>query len=237
MLLCSFGWVRVIEFNVEFPGSTTEGLRRQLDVNISLPRLRSQTETRFVQTKMNARRGCRTFKIRRSGNTDERTMVWTWTHDGLDMNARWSGHERTMVWWTHDGLDMNARKSGHERTKIFRAFMSRLSCVHVQTIVCSPDFRAFMSRQSCGHVQTIVRSCPDHRAFMSRFSCVHQAEKDCWGAVQILEAEDREVSKTPKIRIFKVFFYVRYMSIFILIGDIAFFVIVRAKFKASTYQY
>ena len=84
--------------------------------------------------------------------------VW-WTHESLDMNARWSGHERTMVWtWTHDGLDMNARKSGNERTKIFRAFMSRLSCVHVQTIVRSPDHRAFMSRPSCVHVQTIVRS-------------------------------------------------------------------------------
>ena len=53
---------------------------------------------------------------------------------------------------------MNARKSGNERTKIFRAFMSRLSCVHVQTIVRSPDHRAFMSRPSCVHVQTIVRS-------------------------------------------------------------------------------
>ena len=53
---------------------------------------------------------------------------------------------------------MNAQKSGNERTKIFRAFMSRLSCVHVQTIVRSPDHRAFMSRPSCVHVQTIVRS-------------------------------------------------------------------------------
>ena len=53
---------------------------------------------------------------------------------------------------------MNARKSGNERTKIFRAFMSRPSCVHVQTIVRSPDHRAFMSRPSCVHVQTIVRS-------------------------------------------------------------------------------
>ena len=63
-----------------------------------------------------------------------------------------------------------------------------------------------MSRPSCGHVQTNVRSCPDHRAFMSRFSCVHQTEKiTYWGAVQILEAEDREGSKTPQIQIFEVF--------------------------------
>ena len=121
------------------------------------PRLRSQTETRYVQTEMNARRGCRAFKITRSGNTDERTMVWTWPHDGLDMNARWSG-DRTMVWtWTHECLDMNARK-------IFvRSF---------------PDFRAVISRPSWIHVQTIVRSCPDHRAFMSRLSRVHQTEKN-----------------------------------------------------------
>ena len=68
---------------------------------------------------MNARRRCRAFKITRSGNTDERTMVWTWTHDGLDMNARWSG-ERTMVWtWTHESLDMNAQWSGFERTMVW----------------------------------------------------------------------------------------------------------------------
>ena len=54
----------------------------------------------------------------------------------------------------------------------FRAFMSRLSCVHVQTFVRScPDFRAFI-RLSCIHVQTFVRSCPDFRAF-DRLSCVH----------------------------------------------------------------
>ena len=70
-----------------------------------------------------------------------------------------------------------------------------------------PDFRAFMSRPSCGHLQTIVRSFPDHRPFMSRLSCVHQTEKiTCWGVVQILEAEDRERPKTPKMQIFKVFF-------------------------------
>ena len=53
---------------------------------------------------------------------------------------------------------MTARWSGHDRTKNFCAFRSRLLCVHVQTIVRSPDHRAFMSRPSCVHVQTIVRS-------------------------------------------------------------------------------
>ena len=57
--------------------------------------------------------------------------------------------------------------------------MFRLWCVHVQTFVRSPDFRAFMFRLSgvhvrfsCVHVQTFVRSCPDFRAF-DRLSCVH----------------------------------------------------------------
>ena len=67
------------------------------------------------------------------------------------------------------------------RSPDFRAFMSRLSCVHVQTFLQSPDFRAFMSRLSRVHVRIFVRSCSDFRAFMSSFrafmsrlSCVHQ---------------------------------------------------------------
>ena len=63
----------------------------------------------YVQTKMNAWRGRRALKTTRSGNADERTMVWTEMHESLDLNARKSG-ERTMVWtWTHESLDMNAR--------------------------------------------------------------------------------------------------------------------------------
>ena len=55
------------------------------------------------------------------------------------------------------------------RSPDFRAFMSRLSCVH-QTFVRSPDFRAF-NQFLCVHVQTFVRS-PNFRAF-NQFSCVH----------------------------------------------------------------
>ena len=50
---------------------------------------------RYVQTQMNARRGCRAFKFTWSGNKEKRTKVWTWTHESLDMNARKSDHERT----------------------------------------------------------------------------------------------------------------------------------------------
>ena len=76
-----------------------------------LPRLRSQTESPYVQTQMNARRGVVRSNLhsletrknaRKSGH--ERTK-------GL-MNARKSGHERTK------GL-INARKSDHERTKVW----------------------------------------------------------------------------------------------------------------------
>ena len=159
--------------------------------------MRSQTETSYVQTEMNARRGCRAFKITRSGNTDERTMVWTWTHDGLDMNARWSGHERTKVWtWTHE----------------------KFSCVHFQTFVRScPDHRAVMSRPSCVHVQTIVRSCPDFRAFTRRKKIL-PAGVHC----RSLKLKTERVPKLHKSRYLKSFFYVRNMNIFILIVDIVF---------------
>ena len=103
----------------------------------------------------------------------------------------------------------------HPRPK---QYMSRLSCVLVQTIVRSNSnscvqcqiFSASMSRPSSVHVQTIVRSNPDHRAFISRLSCVHQTEKKIsaekkWGAVLFLEDEDRECSKIPQIHMFKVY--------------------------------
>ena len=46
---------------------------------------------------------------------------------------------------------------------------SQTEVAYVQTFVRSPDFRAFMSRLLCVH-QTFVRSCPDFRAF-TRLSC------------------------------------------------------------------
>ena len=58
------------------------------------------------------------------------------------------------------------------RSPDFRAFMSRLSCVHQTFVLLCPDFCAF-TRLSCDHVQTFVRSS-DFRTFMSRFLCVHQ---------------------------------------------------------------
>ena len=42
---------------------------------------------------------------------------------------------------------------------------SQTEVAYVQTFVRSPDFRAFMSRLSCVH-QTFVRSCPDFRLFL-----------------------------------------------------------------------
>ena len=80
-----------------------------------------------------------------------------------------------------------------------KRYMSRLSCVLVQTIVRSKpnscvqrqNFGASMSRPSCVHVQTFVRS-PDRKKITS-----------C-GAVLFLEDEDREGYKITKIQIFNV---------------------------------
>ena len=52
----------------------------------------------------------------------------------------------------------------------FRAFLSRPSCTPsscVRRQICPdhPRPKQYMSRLSCVHVQTIVRSCPDFRAF------------------------------------------------------------------------
>ena len=82
---------------------------------IKVPRLRSQTESRYDQTQLNARRGCRAFKFTWSGNKEKRTKVWTWTHERSDERTKvwtWtheSFDERTKVWtWTHESLIMNA---------------------------------------------------------------------------------------------------------------------------------
>ena len=148
--------------------------------------MRSQTETRYVQTEMNAR-----------------SVVRSKLH-GLEtrMNARWSGHERTMVWtWTHDGL-VNARWSGHERTKVWTWTHEKFSCVHFQTFVRScPDHRAVMSRPSCVHVQTIVRSCPDFRAFTRRKKIL-PAGVQC----RSLKLKTERVPKLHKSRYLKSFF-------------------------------
>ena len=61
------------------------------------------------------------------------------------------------------------------RLHAFRRFhdlMSRCYCVY-QISVCFPDFRAFMSRLPCVHVQTFVRSFPDFFSFIFRIPCVH----------------------------------------------------------------
>ena len=101
----------------------------------------------------------------------------------------------------------------------FRAFLSRPSCTPsscVRRQICPdhPRPKQYMSRLSCVHVQTIVRLCPDHPAFKSRPSCVHvqtfvrspdRKKITSWGAVLFLEDEDREGSKIPQIHMFKVY--------------------------------
>ena len=132
----------------------------------SIPRLRSQTETRYVQTGPDGKCLCPDrprLKVPMSRPSQtESGYVQTFVRSKFFV--RFSCVRRQIC-------------PDHPRPK---QYMSRLSCVLVQTIVRSNSnscvqrqiFRAFMSRPSCVHVQTIVRS-PDHRAFMSRPSCVH----------------------------------------------------------------
>ena len=139
----------------------------------------SQTQIVYVQIVPNGKWICpdyRAFKTFRAFFVRSKAICPDhprWTHESLNFNARWSGHDRTIVWtWTHESLIMNAQKFFVRSCPDFRAFMSRPSCGHQTIVLSCPDHRAFMSRPSCGH-QTIVLSCPDHRAFMSRPSCAH----------------------------------------------------------------
>ena len=121
-----------------------------------LPRLRSQTESRYVQTVPDGKCLCPDRPRRK-----------------VPM-SRLSCVHQTSVRSCPDFRAFTRLSCVHVQTFVrscpdFRAF-DRLSCVH-QTFVRSPDFRAFMSRLSCVH-QTFLRKCPDFRAF-TKLSCVH----------------------------------------------------------------
>ena len=116
------------------------------------PRLRSQTETRYVQTGPDGKCLCPDrprLKVPMSRPSQtESGYVQTFVRSKFFV--RFSCVRRQIC-------------PDHPRPK---QYMSRLSCVLVQTIVRSNSnscvqrqiFRAFMSRPSCVHVQTIVRS-------------------------------------------------------------------------------
>ena len=156
-----------------------------------LPRLRSQTETRYVQTGPDGKCLCPDrprlkVPMSRPSQTE-------------------SGYVQTFVRFKFFVRFSCVRRQicpDHPRPK---QYMSRLSCVLVQTIVRSNSnscvqrqiFRAFMSRPSCVHVQTIMRSNPDHRAFMSRLSCVHQTEKKLHPGVQCYSLK-MKTERVPK---------------------------------------
>ena len=63
------------------------------------------------------------------------------------------------------------------RSPNFRAFISRLSCVHQTFMRSCPDFRAF-TRLSCVQVQTFVRSYPEFRAFTDTTSVVSSVKSN-----------------------------------------------------------
>ena len=112
-------------------------------VNVE-PRLRSQTESRYVPTVPDGKCLCPDRPRRKVPMSRLSCVHQTFVRSCPDFRAftRLSCvHVQTFV-----------------RSPDFRAFMSRLSCVHVQIFVRSPDY-------SCVHDQTFVRS-PD-------YSCVH----------------------------------------------------------------
>ena len=137
---------------------TLYSVQEHLNQSKCFPRLRSQTESRYVQTVPDGKCLCPDRPRRKVPMSRLSCVHQTFVRSCPDLRAftRLSCvHVQTFV-----------------RSPDFRAFMSRLSCVYVQTFVRSPDFRAFMSRLSCVHVQSFVRST-DFRAF-TRLSCVHQ---------------------------------------------------------------
>ena len=166
----------------------TAAIFLQLGICRCLPRLRSQTESRYVQTVPDRKCLCPDRPRRKVPMSRLSCVHQTFVRSCPDFRAF------TRLSCVHAQIFV--------RSPDFRAFMSRLSCVHVrtkclmnaqffvrprpkvpmsrpsqtesayvQTFVRSPDLRAFMSRLSCVH-QTFVRSCPDFRAF-TRLSCVH----------------------------------------------------------------
>ena len=161
------------------------------------PRLRSQTESRYVQTVPDGKCLCPDRPRRKVPMSRLSCVHQTFVRSCSDFRAftRLSCvHVQTFVRSCPDFRAFTKLSCVHVQN--FRAF-TRLSCVH-QTFVRSPDFRAFMSRTfvrspnfrafmsrtfvrspdfraftrlSCVH-QTFVRLCPDFRAF-TRLSCVH----------------------------------------------------------------
>ena len=151
-----------------------------------LPRLRSQTQSGYVQTGPDGKSLCPDrprlkVPMSRPSQTE-------------------SGYVQTIVrskFFVRSSCVRRQICPDHPRPK---QYMSRLSCVFVQTIVRSNSnscvqrqiFSTSMSRPSCVHVQTFVRS-PDRKKITS-----------C-GAVLFFEDEDREVSKIPQIQMIKVY--------------------------------
>ena len=105
---------------------------------LKLPRLRSQTQSGYVQT-------------------------------GPDGKCLCPDRPRLKVPMSRP----SQTESGYVQTFVRSKFFVRSSCVRRQICPDHPRPKQYMSRLSCVHVQTIVRLCPDHPAFKSRPSCVH----------------------------------------------------------------
>ena len=128
------------------------GLGRSEFPIFCIPRLRSQTQSGYVQTGPDGKCLCPDRpRLKVSMSRPSQTE---------------SGYVQTFVrskFFVRSSCVRRQICPDHPRPK---QYMSRLSCVLVQTIVRSNSnscvqrqiFSASMSRPSCGHVQTIVRS-------------------------------------------------------------------------------
>ena len=112
----------------------------------------------------------------------ERTNVWTWTPECMNMNARKSG-KRTKLWtWTHECLvnpqspDINARKSEHERTKVWKwkqKFLNRNAQEsEKRTKVWSWSHKFF-----CTSIRSFLCSCPHWKNSSFGIVCFQEDEE------------------------------------------------------------
>ena len=157
---------------------TLYSVQEHLNQSKCFPRLRSQTESRYVQTVPDGKCLCPDRPRRKVPMSRLSCVHQTFVRSCPDFRAftRLSCvHVQTFVSSCPDFRAFDRLSCVHQtfvRSPDFRAFMSRPSCVHQTFVRSCPDFRAF-TRLSCVHVQTFVSSCPDFRAF-DRLSCVHQ---------------------------------------------------------------
>ena len=147
--------------------------------------MRSQTESRYIQTIPDRKRLCREFCAFTRILCFQRTFVRS-----PEFRAFMSILSCVHQTFVRSCQDFWAFNKFPYRSPDFRVFMSRLSCVHKSFMHLCPDF-------FCVHVPTFVRS-PDFRAitrfclFMASFSCVHQTL--CSNPILTVQAQTKKIT-------------------------------------------